>query len=335
MAVFNSRDLSVLKSSCGYIDTFIDGSTVVGIDKILTSEQRKVLPDVDGNASQLLRYTMLSIWYNKERKVPFLAAYNIDGSLKRTGANRVQFKDDPRISASLQLNNSFYNLIYNSKETEFEIGHMASHNEMAWGLKKEIQAEQTFHFTNSVPQVEKLNSGLWSKLESYVITETNESDNKRISVFTGPMIADDDPTYVKDRSFQLPLFFFKIVVFSFEGKLYSTAFVMSQLKRLRELELIDAPVTGYEKGFVLPKPFSDYKHKEVFQVNIQKIEAYTGLNFHWDNVEPLNIEEDERKIYKIAQTGGKLKNKLANNNTYNSVPILTNMVLPGRNNILF
>lgn len=335
MAVFNSRDLSVLKSSCGYIDNFIDGSTVVGVDNILTDEQKKLLPDVDGNASHLLKYTMLSIWYNKERKVPFVAAYNIDGSLKRTGAKRVQFKDDPRVSASQQLNNSFYNLIYNSKETEFEIGHMASHNEMAWGLKKDIQAEQTFHFTNSVPQVEKLNSGLWSKLESYVITETNESDNQRISVFTGPMIADDDPSYVKDRSFQFPLFFFKIIVFSFKGKLYSTAFVMSQLKRLRELELIDAPVTTYEKGFILPKPFSDYKHKEVFQVNIQKIEAYTGLNFHWDNVEPLDIEQDERKIYKIAQTGGKFKNKLVHNNTSDSVPVLTNMVLPGRNNILF
>lgn len=335
MAVFNSRDLSVLKSSCGYVDNFIDGSTVVGIDNILTDQQKKMLPEVEGNASHLLKYTMLSIWYNKERKVPFVAAYNIDGSLKRTGAKRVQFKDDPRVPASQQLNDAFYDLIYNSGETEFEIGHMASHNEMAWGLKKEMQAEQTFHFTNSVPQVEKLNSGLWSKLESYVVSETNESENQRISVFTGPMIADDDPSYVKDRSFQLPLFFFKIVVFSFEGRLYSTAFVMSQLKRLRELELIDAPATSYEKGFVLPKPFSDYKHKEVFQVNIQKIERYTRMNFQWDNVEPLNIEQDERKIYKIAQTGGKFKNKSAFSDAFVSPPVLTNMVLPGRSSSAF
>lgn len=241
----------LLKSSCGYIDTFIDGSTVISIDNILTTEQKKMLPEVDSNASHLLRYTMLSIWYNKERKIPFVAAYNIDGSLKRTGAKRVQFQVDPRILPGQQLNNSFYNLIYNSKETEFEIRHMASHNEMAWGLKKEIQAQQTFHFTNSVPQLKKLNSGLRSKLESYIITETDETQNQRISVFTGPMIADDDPSYIKDRSFQLPLFFFKIIVFSFEGKLYSTAFVMSQLKKLRELELIDAPKTNYEKGFIL------------------------------------------------------------------------------------
>lgn len=331
MAKFNSRDPQILKSSCGYVANFIDGKTTVAIDGILSEEQRGMLGAVDGNADKLLKYTMLSIWYNKNRKVPFVAAYNIDGNLKKESVKRVEFKDDPRIPASEQLNKAFYDLIQNADQTEFEIGHMASHNEMSWGINRNVQAEQTFHFTNSVPQVEKLNSGLWSKLESYVIKETDETQNKRISVFTGPMLAGDDPSYVKDRSFRIPLFFFKIVVFCSEGKLYSTAFVMSQLKRLRELNLIDTPVPNFDKAFIAPKPFSDYNHKEVFQVNIDLIENYTAMKFKWKNVSRVDIPNDERKLYKIAQTGAKsteIKLKAATDST--TCPILTNMILPNR-----
>lgn len=332
MAKFSSRDIEILKSSCGYVATFIDGKTVISIDNLLTAEQRRMLPEVQGNADKLLKYTMLSIWYDKNRKLPFVAAYNIDGNLKKESVKRVEFKDDPRVSLSEQLNKTFYDLIYNSEQTEFEVGHMASHNEMSWGINRNLQAEQTFHFTNSVPQVEKLNSGLWSKLESYVIKETNETQNKRIAVFTGPMLTDDDPTYVKNRSFKIPLFFFKIVVFCSEGKLYSTAFVMSQLKRLRELSLIDdASLLSFDKALMLPKPFSDYNHKEVFQVNIKLIENYTGMKFQWENVSRIEIPNDERKLYKIAQTGGNnAEKKMQNLIIPDTNPILTNMILPNR-----
>jgi len=331
MDKFTSRDPEILKSSCGYIANFIDGNTHIGIDNLLTTEQRLELPQVDGNADKLLKYTMLSIWYSKDRKVPFVAAYNIDGNLKKESVKRVEFQTDPRVSNSEQLNKAFYDLIYNEEQTEFEIGHMASHNEMSWGINRNVQAEQTFHFTNSVPQVEKLNSGLWSKLESYVIKETNETQNKRISVFTGPMLADDDPSYIKDRSFKIPLFFYKIVVFCSEGKLYCTAFVMSQLKRLEELKLIDSELPGIIKGFLPPKPFSDYNHKEVFQVNIELIENYTGMKFQWENVSRIEIPNDERKLYKIAQTGGNnAEKKMQEPFRSETNPILTNIILPNR-----
>jgi DNA/RNA endonuclease G (NUC1) len=50
---------------------------------------------------------------------------------KLSGTKRTSFNADPRIDASLQLNQEFYNLRKNI--TEFEIGHMAANHEMAWG----------------------------------------------------------------------------------------------------------------------------------------------------------------------------------------------------------
>ena len=323
-------NIDVLKSSCGYIDNFIDGKTIVSINSILSQEQKMSLPIVEGNKSGLLKYTMLSVWYNMARKVPFVAAYNIDGTLEKKKIARKNFHLDPRIITTAQLDNDFYDLIKGF--TEFEIGHMASHNEMSWGVNGTTQAHQTFHFSNSVPQVERLNSGLWSKLESYVIAETNDSENKRIAVFTGPMLNSTDPYYVKDATFQVPLFFYKIIVFSFEGLLYSTAFVMSQLKRAQELNLIAVAPERFEKGLIdfMPTPFNDYPHKEVFQVNIDLIEEYCDMQFKWTNVKRVKIPDDQRKLEKISQTGGSTKNLKANLESSQNEFKLTNMVLPSR-----
>lgn len=154
--------------------------------------------------------------------------------IKRLGA----FRADPRVHTSFQLNEEFYDLVQVPQPIEFHVGHMASHNEMSWGVDASRQAQQTFFYTNSVPQVAKLNGGLWSKLESYVIDETNDAGNKRIAVFTGPMLADTDP---------------------------------------------------------------DYKHKEVFQVNLSLIEEYTDLQFFWPGVNRVEIPHEQNKLRRIAQ----------------------------------
>lgn len=298
-------DINVLRQCKGYDPLFIDSTTNISIDTILNLNHKSMLPEVDGNDKSLLNYSMLSIWYNKERKVPFVAAYNIDKSDKEARVVRKQFKSDPRIAETFQLGKAFFDLV-KGKETEFEIGHMASHQEMSWGINSKVQSNQTFHFTNSVPQVEKLNSGLWSKLESYIVDEVPEADNKRIAVFTGPMLHDNDPEYLHDKTFQIPLFFYKIVLFSHKGKLHATAFVMSQLKRITELKLIEPFVfTGIKAFRAEPSPFSDYKHREIFQVNIDLIEDYTGLNFNWENINRIKISGGSHKLKKIAQTGGK------------------------------
>lgn len=333
----NPFNITVLKACKGYQPKFVDGKTHVDLN-VLNTAQQKLLPTVSGNAHKLLNYTNLSVWYNKQRKVPFVAAYNVDGSQKKEVARASSFQADPRIAKTIQLDEKeFYALVTNL--TEFEIGHMASHNEMAWGdtLNSKVRSHQTFHYTNSVPQVEKLNSGLWSKLESYVIKESQQSGSQKINVFTGPMLKDTDPVYVFDKHFKVPLFFFKIVVFLHEGQLYSTGYVMSQYKRALELGLIPAktkPVLERKALIEVPEPFSDYNHKEVFQVNIDLIENYTGLNFNWPKVARVEVPNGEFKLEEIAETGG-TERKIKTFEGFNIINetaqgTYTNMILPGK-----
>lgn len=68
------------------------------------------------------------------------------------------------------------------------------------------------HYTNAAPQAAKFNQGLklWLGLESYL--QENAADNRRrLLVFTGPVVSEDDPVY---RGVEIPLRFFKVAAFS-------------------------------------------------------------------------------------------------------------------------
>jgi DNA/RNA endonuclease G (NUC1) len=306
-------DLKYLKTCKGYDPQFIAADKHVSLD-ILNEDHREHLPNVEGNEQGLLNYTNLSVWYNRNRKLPFVSAYNIDGGTKDfVERDGFVFVPDPRFDATQQLNDPFYDLITKKKDgiNEFDIGHMASHNEMSWKENAEIKSAQTFHFPNSAPQGSKLNRGLWSKLESYVIEEGADASNKKICVFSGPMMHDTDLPYEKDKSFQIPVFFFKLVVYEYDGQLYSTAFVMSHYLKMVELGLIKEPERLMEKQRVIAytHPFSDYNHKDVFQVNIELIENYTGLNFYWDNVKRMTFINDVNKLEEIKDTDGLMRRR--------------------------
>jgi len=284
----------------GYLPKFIDNKTNISLDNILSQAMKKALPKVQQNNKGVLNYDNLSILYNAKRKVPFLSAYNIDGTDKPKQSPRPPFQPDPRIPLSVQLDKPFYDL--RTDITEFEIGHMASNNEMGRGKNGIIKAFQTFHFTNSVPQAEKLNAGLWKGLESYVIREAaTVKNNKRICVFTGPVLTNKDPGYVKDPKFKIPLLFFKVVVFLSPKGLFSTAFLMSHEKKLIEDNMFAKKppirrVRGLmeEVGF-----FTDFPYRKIFQVNIPFLEKQTGLHLSWSGVKQIVVPREIKLVEKI------------------------------------
>lgn len=286
--------IETLLQCTGYDPKFINNGSNISAEKIIPPALReKLLPVVNGNSKGILNYTGMSVFFNKKRRVPFFAAYNIDGKLKADTETRPKFRTDPRMQADEQLDHPFYGLI--TDFTEFEIGHMASNNEMGRGKDGVLKAYQTFHFTNSVPQAEKLNTGIWKGLESYVISEAATlKDNKRISVFTGPVLKSGDPRYKKDKTFRVPLLFFKVIVFPTSKGLFSTAFMMSHEKKLIEDNMIDAGPQALEEG-----PFADFKYKKVFQVNVSLVEKETGLVFTWPGVKKLNIPNVKNQVKKI------------------------------------
>lgn len=279
----------------GYSPSFIDDNVNISLDKVLSRPLKQCLPEVEGNPKGVLNYCDLSVLYNAERRVPFVAAYNIDGTASTNQAARPTFRADPRIEKDIQLNQDFYNL--RTDITEFEIGHMASNNEMGRGENGKVKAYQTFHFTNSVPQAEVLNSGMWQGLESYIIKEAATiDDNKRICVFTGPVLTDKDPSYVEEPSFKIPLLFYKVIVFSAPTGVYSTAFMISHEKRLIEHRMFKVPVRrlrGFrqEVGY-----FNDYPYRKVFQVNIPMLEDLSGLKFTWPGVQKVEVPEGKKQV---------------------------------------
>ncbi|SFI12088.1 DNA/RNA non-specific endonuclease [Halpernia frigidisoli] len=292
----------------GFIENFIDDKITVSSANILNKDQKKILPKVEGNKNGILNYTNLSVHYNSNRKIPFFSAYNINGADKKDKISRANsFHHDPRIPKEVQLSEDFYSFKYKDSKTGkfriiFEIGHVAAHNEMTWGNDAQIMAYRTFHFPNSFPQAEILNSGLWRSLENYIINETSEIDkNKKISVFTGPFILDSDPVYKNVENFQIPILFFKVVVFSTEKGIYSTAFVMSHEKKIKELGIIESKEILKRAETVTE--FSDFKYKKVFQVDIDFLQKQSGLNFTWKGVKKIKIKDQINQLQLIKDTG--------------------------------
>ena len=289
----------------GYLPTFIDNSTQIHFEKIVPAALKHALPQVEGNANGVLHYTNLSVLYNSKRRVPFVSAYNIDGAKKSSSVKRAnKFRPDPRIDEAIQLSQKgFYDL--RKDITEFEIGHMAANNEMAWGTIAQLQSYQTFHFTNSVPQAEKLNTGIWKTLETYIVDESATiKNNQRICVFTGPLLRDDDPVYKKDPVFQIPLLFYKVVVFPTADGIFSTAFMMSHEQKMIEQKMfVSSPgKKSAKKAKATANPdFADFKYKKVFQVNIKYLEEQTGLKFSWQGVKSIKVPNDINQIVKIRK----------------------------------
>lgn len=292
----------------GYDPSFISSTANIHLD-ILSATDQKNLPEVEGNTKGVLHYSRYSVCFHKKRRVPFFTASNIDGSKKKDGIKRPSgFKPDPRVDAKYQLNDNFYDL--EKDFTEFEIGHMASNDELSWGATLDdakLYSYESFHFTNSVPQAERLNSGLWRSLEQYILDEIPSTDTKRIAVFSGPVIDSKDPLYVKDETFKVPLLFWKVIVFRYKKKLKATAFVMSHEKKLRELDmLIEKPAI---KGITKKKaaeavlPFEDYPHKTVFQVSVELVEQLTGYSFKWQKVNRIAIPDDANRLKKLRTVG--------------------------------
>lgn len=290
-----------LLACTGYNSTFIDNKTKIDLEKILPAIARKFLPKVEGNKKGILHYTNLSVLYDSLRRVPFVSAYNIDGSAKAS-VKRTVFKPDPRIDTNIQLSqDGFYDL--RKDITEFEIGHMAANNEMAWGKQAQLQSYQTFHFPNSAPQAEKLNTGIWKTLETYIINETATiKKNKRICVFTGPVLRKNDPTYVKDADFKIPLLFYKVIVFPAASGIYATAFIMSHEQKMLEQNMFLPAGKPGLRGIKITEPaFADFPYKKVFQVNIDFLEKKTGLSFNWKGVKRIPVPNDKNQLKKISK----------------------------------
>jgi endonuclease G, mitochondrial len=239
-------------------------------------------------ASEVLPYFNFSIVMNMARKLAFFTAVNIDGSatpLEGLGAfaeekafegGETWFKDD-RVPED-----QFQQVFYSGTSKVFDRGHLVRRLDPAWGDLAGPANDDTFHFTNCSPQHWQFNQrqNHWAGIEVYALKNAQDED-QRITVFSGPVFAEDDPLVgtIKGgvfaslkpaiRNVPIPKAFFKVIVRVLNKDLRATGFIASQEALLQ---------TGPLRGGQL-EAFTDTSKVKLFLRPITEIEAATGLDF--------------------------------------------------------
>lgn len=328
-------DQNFLQKCDGYNPDFIQQGLKLSLFRILPTKLKVALPVIKGNKTGILNYTGFSVLYNCNRRMPFSVAYTINGAETPNRSSRPEFHQDPRIDSKVQLSkDGFYALRKNSFPC-FEVGHMASNNELGRGKLGKLKAWQTFHFPNTAPQIKKLNAGLWRSLETYVIKESASlSGNKKISVFTGPVLSKNDPLFVLDQQFKIPLLFYKVIVFPSRKGIHMTAFIMSQERKLFEDGLVQTSKKMRGPALISSLSFRDFTYRKVFQVNVEMVEELTGLNFNWKNISRILVPGRKQQLKTIRETRDaadakkEIVNKLRGNELSAIKTTKLNMILP-------
>lgn len=177
------------------------------------------------------------------------------------GAEADKWSVDDRIDLDEQTIEQFYKSTPNhlidanghedlQKTPNFDRGHLVKRLDPCWGDKMSaLSAERdTFHWTNAAPQASAFNQGkatrklgktegrLWQGIENYILRNAWAQDTK-VTVFTGPVFDQNDPVYsdkTKSLKIQVPLKFWKVIVWSENGNLKSLAMIADQSKILQE-----------------------------------------------------------------------------------------------------
>jgi endonuclease G len=213
----------------------------------------------DGRTVINLPYVHFSVLLDPARRLAAATGVNIDGAALLDVGRSDDWHLDPRVAASEQAGAELYR------------GHLVRRRDPVWGERTVAEAanEATFVFTNAAPQAAQFNQGpnLWVGLEDHVLNYARAYEQK-ISVFTGPVLADDDPLY---RGIQIPRHFWKIAAWTTlddanEPTLRSAGFILDQGPSLDNIGLSLRADSTPPLG-----PFLTY------QAPITDIETLTGL----------------------------------------------------------
>lgn len=246
----------------GYDAAFIDPAMPVALPSLSAALQRDavVFAWQGGGQTHVLDYVHFSATVSRPRRLPIFSACNIDATAAKSVARNNAWKYDPRIPQDCQILDGVYG---NEQDGYFSRGHLTRRQDPDWGtqeLARRADAD-TFHVTNAAPQVQAFNAGLWGRIEDYVLANAKR-DHMRVSVFTGPVFADDDPVIHQVR---VPVRFWKVVAFVHDdtAQLAATGYVASQARAIADLG---------RKTFV----FGDIEHQ---QRPLAAIQSLTGLSF--------------------------------------------------------
>lgn len=218
---------------------------------------RVPLPRPPQDATELT-YPRFTVLLDPDRRLAAVTGVNIDGALLRELPRTGEWRLDTRVDPELQTGPEVY------ARNDLDRGHLVRRRDPGWGDVDDARAatEATFFYPNAAPQAAGFNQSkeLWLGLEDHVI-EYAEATDQRISVFTAPVLADDDPPY---RGIRIPLRFWKIAAWQASDGLAAAGFVLDQS------ELVDTA-----EGILAAPPLGAFR---TFQVPIAEIRSVTGLD---------------------------------------------------------
>jgi endonuclease G len=187
-----------------------------------------------GGVERELKYEHFSVVMSRSRRLCVFSAANVDGAQPRR-FKRPSWRLDPRIPRAQQIIEECY-----GNEPLFARGHMTRREDPVWGDpgSASLGNRDSMHVTNTVPQMQPFNAGIWLGLESYALDHAR-SDDMRIAVFTGPLLLADDPVRAGVR---IPRSFWKVIAFVHDEtrELCATGYTMSQDDFLRDDEFVFA-----------------------------------------------------------------------------------------------
>jgi endonuclease G len=224
---------------------------------------------IDGAETAVLDYVHFSIVFQPSRRLAKVTAVNIDGARLLDVARRDDWHYDPRVPETDQVGNDVY------ARNDLDRGHLVRRRDPVWGSDAEARAanEATFAFTNAAPQAAPFNQGpiLWLGLEDHVLGYA-QAQQSRVTVFTGPVLAADDPTY---RGVKIPRLFWKIAAWANAGetsggepRLRAAGFVLDQSAELET-------VLGRTTALAEPPPLGAYL---TYQAPIAQIGQLAGFD---------------------------------------------------------
>jgi endonuclease G, mitochondrial len=216
----------------------------------------------------VLNYHHYSVVMNKKRRCAWFSAAMIDGSnFQDFNRGTDKWFLDPRIDSKFQMGEE----LYAAKNTDR--GHLTRFKDLSWGrgasaMDQAVKAtNDSFHFTNCALQLDGFNQGKdrWQGLELFLLEKFAKKNERKMVLFTGPILKSSDPTYrnpAMNYTARIPLAFWKVCVLRREdGSLSATAFTLGQE------DVTDLP--GFEEKFEVAEA----------QTTLADLTDLTGLDF--------------------------------------------------------
>ena len=295
----------------GYQPDFLGTTLQVPLPTLPVDKRPDMAPE--------LTYTHFSVYLSKARRFPYFTATNINGELF-TQINRDAVfdsgNDEWRIDDRAK-GMQWGSALYTAPKSDFHRGHMTKREDPQWGSTPDVArraAQDTFHFSNCVPQVAELNTEAWGDLERYILAKRAVKEKKLVSVFTGPVLSADDPSFVTKISLfpvLLPTFFWKVVYYTNDDEqLNRAAFMMGQREALLRRAVIKDEILTHLREFKVVEMkrdyFADYADAALYQVQTGIIEKLTNLRFplaheQYGDTRPLQLIFDEVQVSLLEQ----------------------------------